>query len=128
MACYGTAIKSLTEGIFMQTKQKRRKRAVTLVELIVVIALISIITAALAYNYKGSLNEGKKFKKVQYIERIKNILEIEVAQGETAEAVVKKSKSLITNSPLGGDKVWDAIKELNITIQADSAKNEITVS
>lgn len=107
----------------MKTKQKRQKRAVTLVELIVVIALITIITAALAYNYRGSLNEGKVFKTKQNIERVKNILEIKIGEGKSAEEVVGDWRNIVKSSPLGGDKhIEDGFgKELQVTLDSNGA-------
>lgn len=82
--------------------QRRQKRAVTLIEIMIVIFLIGLIGGALAFNLKGSLDEGKVFKTKQGIDQIHNILMLEVAQGLSVEDAVRGWKEIVHKSPLAG--------------------------
>ncbi len=57
-----------------------RRRYLTLMEIMVVILLIMMIMGVIAYNYSGSLDEGKVFKTKAAIEKVDNILNIEIAK------------------------------------------------
>jgi len=59
-----------------------KKRAMTLLEMMIVIFLIGTILSVIAYNMKGSLDKGKAFKTEQAISQIKDILELEAANGK----------------------------------------------
>lgn len=75
------------------------RRFVTLIEMMIVMFLIALITGVIAYNYRGSLDEGKIFKTHAGIDKLETILNLEVAKRpELAhdirnqwEAVVKRS-------------------------------------
>ncbi len=56
-----------------------RKRFITLVEMMIVMFLIAMITGVIAYNYTGSLEEGKAFKTKAGIEKIHTILDLHLA-------------------------------------------------
>lgn len=58
-----------------------KKRAMTLLEMMIVIFLIGTILSVIAYNMKGSLDKGKAFKTEQAISQIKDVLELEAANG-----------------------------------------------
>ena len=60
-------------------KKKCRKRHVTLVEMMIVMFLIAMIIGVVAYNYSGSLEEGKAFKTKTGIEKIHTILDLHLA-------------------------------------------------
>lgn len=77
--------------------KKIKKRWITLVEIMIVMFLIAMITGVIAYNYTGSLEEGKAFKTVSGIEKIKTILALEAANGSVD---VDKWQEHITHSPL----------------------------
>lgn len=79
---------------------KKVKRAITLIEIIIVIALISLIGSALAINMKGSLDKGRAFKTEQNIERIRNILILEMDNGEDGETIAKEWETHVKSSPL----------------------------
>lgn len=53
----------------------------TLLEIMIVILIIGFITGVVGYNVKGSLEKGKAFKTKQAVLRIKEILFLEVAEG-----------------------------------------------
>lgn len=56
------------------------KRFVTLIEMMIVMFLIALITGVIAYNYRGSLDEGKVFKTKAGIDRLETILNLEAAK------------------------------------------------
>lgn len=83
----------------------QKKRAVTLIEVMIVILLIGLIGGALAYNMRGSLDEGRIFKSQQNKERIEQILLLEEAKGDlSAEQIAEKWEDIVVDSPLGGGK------------------------
>lgn len=57
-----------------------KRRYLTLMEIMVVILLIMMIMGVIAYNYSGSLDEGRAFKSKAAIEKVDNILNIEIAK------------------------------------------------
>ncbi|MFN4173637.1 MAG: hypothetical protein ACK4HV_00835 [Parachlamydiaceae bacterium] len=57
-----------------------RRSYLTLMEIMVVILLIMMIMGVIAYNYSGSLDEGKAFKTKAAIEKVDNILNMEIAK------------------------------------------------
>jgi type II secretory pathway pseudopilin PulG len=56
-----------------------KKRHVTLVEMMIVMFLIAMIIGVIAYNYTGSLEEGKAFKTKTGIEKIHTVLDLHLA-------------------------------------------------
>jgi general secretion pathway protein G len=82
----------------------RKRRYLTLIEIMIVIALIGLIGSVVAYNLKGSLNEGKMFKTAQAKEQINDILWLEVASGRiTFDEAVKDWQNIVQRSPLAKD-------------------------
>ena len=49
---------------------KIKRHFVTLIEMMIVMFLIMLITGVIAYNYRGSLDEGKAFKTRAGIEKV----------------------------------------------------------
>ncbi|MBA3722475.1 MAG: general secretion pathway protein GspG [Parachlamydiaceae bacterium] len=76
-----------------------KKRFITLVEMMIVMFLIAMITGVIAYNYTGSLEEGKAFKTKAGIEKIKTILALDAASGDI-DNIKDGWKEIIKNSPL----------------------------
>lgn len=89
----------------------KKKKAFTLLEIMIAISLVVLIGGVMAYNMKGSLEEGKAFKTKQAAARIRDILELQIAQGGhtpqevidnaegflEASGMVKKGKDLLTD-------------------------------
>lgn len=106
--------------------KKRTKRSVTLIEIMIVILLIGMIGGALAFNMRGSVDEGKKFKTLQNIARVNDILMMEHAEGKSLDEVVRDRVNILKKSPLvkGGDKLlkdaWG--NDLIIVIENDDLK------
>ncbi len=78
-----------------------KKRFITLIEMMIVMFLIAMITGVIAYNYTGSLEEGKAFKTKNGIDKIHTILDLYVAtHPEEREHLETKWKEIVENSPL----------------------------
>jgi general secretion pathway protein G len=78
----------------------KKKRHFTLIEVMIVIVLIGLIGSVVAYNLRGSLEEGKIFKSQQGGAQVYNILALEVARGNTITEVQSKWQEIINDSPL----------------------------
>ncbi len=82
-------------------KMKQRKRHITLVEMMIVMFLIAMITGVIAYNYTGSLDEGKAFKTKQGIDKIHTILDLHLAtHPDELDDIENKWKGIVENSQL----------------------------
>lgn len=79
----------------MENKEKqmknlrKKKRFVTLVEMMIVMFLIAMIVGVIAYNYTGSLDEGKAFKTKTGMEKIHTILDLHLAANPNDREVVE---------------------------------------
>lgn len=83
----------------MREFMKKTRRCVTLVEMMIVMFLIAMIIGVVAYNYQGSLDEGKAFKTKTTIEKVQTILLIRLA--EDGDIDVESSwKEVLKQSPL----------------------------
>ncbi len=60
-------------------KSSFKRRYITLVEMMIVMFLIAMITGVIAYNYTGSLEEGKAFKTKAGIDKIHTVLDLHLA-------------------------------------------------
>jgi general secretion pathway protein G len=108
--------------------KKLKKRSITLIEMMVVILIIGLISGVLAYNFKGSLDEGKRFKTEHGMDQVKNILMLEVAQGEDLDYVKTNWSKIIDASPLAG-KPQELKKDgWNEPYDVEIKDNEILVS
>jgi general secretion pathway protein G len=88
-----------------EKKKSLRKKSITLIEILVVIALIGIITGALAYNYQGSIQEGKAFKSRELKERIKTIVALDLAEHPEHRSTIDEHwETYVKKSPLWSDK------------------------
>lgn len=86
-------------------KKNVKKRFITLVEMMIVMFLIAMITGVIAYNYTGSLEEGKAFKTKNGMEKIHTILDLyyavhpdEISHVETEWKNIIGSSQLVKNS------------------------------
>ena len=78
-----------------------KRRFITLVEMMIVMFLIAMITGVIAYNYTGSLEEGKAFKTKAGIEKIHTILDLHLAtHPEERDSIESSWKSIVENSQL----------------------------
>ncbi len=81
--------------------KRASRRAVTLIEMIIVIALIGTIMGVLAWNYRGALDEGKKFTTEQRMNRIQELLVIETSKDPSAlEGLSGNWKEVLKRSPM----------------------------
>ncbi len=89
--------------------KNRKKRSVTLIEMMIVMFLIAMIIGVVAFNYKGSLDEGKAFKTRAAIDKIETILQLAEAEGNND--VESNWRVYVSHSPLvqkGNDLTKDA--------------------
>jgi general secretion pathway protein G len=78
-----------------------KKRFITLVEMMIVMFLIAMITGVIAYNYTGSLEEGKAFKTKAGIEKIHTIIDLHLAiHPEDRDNIDSKWKEIVASSQL----------------------------
>ena len=78
-----------------------QRRYVTLIEMMIVMFLIALITGVLAYNFRGTLDEGKAFKTRTGIERLTTILNLAIADGATSiDEVETNWENTVKRSPL----------------------------
>lgn len=72
-----------------------------MIEIMIVMFLIALITGVLAYNYQGSLEEGKVFKTKVGIDRIETILNLAITQNPNlTNEVSSRWKEIVAASPL----------------------------
>jgi len=79
------------------------RRHFTLIEIMIVIALIGLIGSVVAYNLKGSLDEGKAFKTEQAMSQVRDILWLEIAKGKSFDEVTGHWQDCVRSSPLVKD-------------------------
>jgi general secretion pathway protein G len=78
-----------------------KRRFVTLIEMMIVMFLIALITGVVAYNYRGSLDEGKVFKTKTGIDKLETILNLEVAKNPSLiDHISSEWQNLVRSSPL----------------------------
>ncbi len=63
---------------FRNQMKFRKKLHVTLIEMMIVMFLIALISGVVAYNYRGTLDEGKAFKTRSDIKTIENVLNLHI--------------------------------------------------
>lgn len=78
-----------------------KKRFITLVEMMIVMFLIAMITGVIAYNYTGSLEEGKAFKTKAGMEKIRTVLDLHLAtHPEDRQNIGSNWEEFVGNSQL----------------------------
>lgn len=78
-----------------------KKRFITLIEIMIVMFLIALIAGVLAYNFRGSLDEGKVFKTRVGIEKVETMLNLRVAEDpELLHDLPSKWQEIIAKDPL----------------------------
>ncbi|NGX53562.1 MAG: hypothetical protein K1000chlam4_00274 [Chlamydiae bacterium] len=103
--------------------RKKKKRAVTLIEIMIVIMLISLIGGALAFNMRGSMDQGRAFKTDQNIARVRDILLMATVDDDlTTDYVVTHWENIVEKSAIvdGKKVVFDGWKDkLNVAASGD---------
>lgn len=81
--------------------RKQTRRMITLIEIMIVMFLIALIMGVLAYNYRGSMDEGKAFKTKAAIERVETILNLAVSEKpERLNSITTEWTEIVRQSPL----------------------------
>ncbi len=83
-----------------KSTKKLERRFVTLIEMMIVMFLIALITGVVAYNYRGTLEEGKAFKTKAGIDKLQTILSLTLADNPNADLSGDGWKGYIQHSPL----------------------------
>lgn len=81
-------------------KLHKKRRYITLIEMMIVMFLIALIVGVLAYNYGGSLDEGKAFKTKMAIEKVSTILNLEAARNPQFMNDTSSWQAVVKASPL----------------------------
>lgn len=78
-----------------------KRRFITLVEMMIVMFLIAMITGVIAYNYTGSLEEGKAFKTKAGIDKIQTVLDLHLAtHPDDRDHIETRWKEIVESSQL----------------------------
>lgn len=78
-----------------------KRRFITLVEMMIVMFLIAMITGVIAYNYTGSLEEGKAFKTKNGIDKIHTVLDLHLAtHPEDRDHIETRWRDIVESSQL----------------------------
>lgn len=78
-----------------------RRAYITLIEMMIVMFLIALITGVIAYNVKGSLDQGKVFKTKVGMEKVETILNLAIANDPDLGSHIKENwKAVVKTSPL----------------------------
>ncbi len=102
-------------------KNNYKRRYITLIEIMIVMFLIALITGVIAYNYRGSLDEGKAFKTATAIQKLETILNLRVAEnpnllngiGNDWQTIVRQSP-LVSNADALIRDGWGSEFEVNV--------------
>ena len=78
--------------------RRKARRAMTLLEIMIVIFIIGIISSVIGYNMKGSLEKAKAFKTSEGIKKIKEIFELELAQGTVTMQQITENPAAVLES------------------------------
>ena len=113
-----------------------KKRFITLIEMMIVMFLIAMITGVIAYNYTGSLEEGKAFKTKNGIQKIRDVLSMHLATSpEDTQNIDTNWRTYVEASPLvkssgdltkdgwGGDYKVSIDDNGEITVTSDKYAN-----
>ncbi len=98
----------------------KKRKPLTLIEIMVVIFLIGLIGSVIGFKMKDSLEDGKAFKTRTKIEKIKDVLELEIAKGKTRDKVIEKAGDILSKSSF--------FKEGRDTILLDGWGDEIIIT
>jgi type II secretory pathway pseudopilin PulG len=77
-----------------------QKRSLTLIEIMVVIFLIGLVASVVGYNMKGSLDKGKAFKTEQTIEKVRDILLMQMDEAPSIDDLICRPEVYLARSPL----------------------------
>lgn len=81
-------------------KNLKKRRFITLIEIMIVMFLIALITGVVAYNYRGSLDEGKAFKTQAGMQKLQTFLSLAIADNSDTDLSNGHWQEVIAKSPL----------------------------
>ncbi len=108
----------------------KKKQTFTLLEIIIVIFLITLITGAIGYSMKGTLDKGRAFRTEQGIEQLRDLLLMSLAEGESADAIVKDPARVLKKHGLAKnpDKIIEDGWGKKYEITLDKKKTDFQIS
>lgn len=85
----------------MKVFRLKTRKFITLVEMMIVMFLIAMITGVIAYNYTGSLDEGKAFKTKSGMDKIRTVLDLHLAANpDDREHIQSRWRQIVEESNL----------------------------
>lgn len=107
---------------------KSIRRKITLIEMMIVMFLIAMIIGVVAYNYQGTLDEGKAFKTKTAKEKLSTVLTIIISNDpDKQDNLDQQWKDYINRSPLiqnANDIIKDGWgNEFRVTLDNDGQVN-----
>lgn len=108
----------------------KKKRALSLLEIIIVIFLITLITGAVGYSMKGTLDKGRVFRTEQGIDQLKDLFLMCLAEGETAEDILRDPAGIIKKYGLAKnpEKIIEDGWGKKFDIAIEKGKNDFRIS
>jgi len=109
-------------------KKNLTRRFITLIEIMIVMFLIAMITGVVAYNYTGTLEQGKAFKTKAAMEKIRAIIALDTA-GSGVEEIESGWQDMVRKSPLANNPE-ELMKDgwgNTFRVRLDKGTNEVTI-
>ncbi len=102
----------------------------TILEIMIVIFIIGIICSLIGYNMKGTLDKGKVFRTEQAIEQLKDLLLMCLAEGESAEKILKNPTKVLEKYGLAKnpEKIMEDGWGKKFDITFDRKKNDFKIA
>lgn len=79
---------------------KKKRNTLTLIEIMLVVILIGIVGGALAFNLKGAVEKGKRFKTEETKKKLDSIINLALLEGNSPENIEENWFEYVKQSPL----------------------------
>lgn len=112
----------------MKKMKNLTRRCITLIEIMIVMFLIAMITGVVAYNYTGTLEQGKAFKTKAAMDKIKAIIALETG-GSGTEDIKSGWEEMVSRSPLANNPK-ELVKDgwgVPFVVEVDNETKEVIV-